>query len=314
MAPLAPTNRHGQRLRKRYGRLGEHLFTFLDHPNIAAINASERELRPTATCCKVTGGFRSTWGADFYATVRSVIGTAARRGMGADQVIRATLQGQPVVVPGCEQIRDAIAAVHNSLAMRPFNHQLSGMLQCSISAPIRTLRRLFGARITSMLEAIQSKPTTSGMAASEFTAARQATDETVARTRGPTQNNLKPAPEALSKASNAAVQFGRGNLDAVAQSTQIYLTGMQDLSRQYVTAVQGLMQHALQGTKAFAGATSLKDAMVVQVDLTHASVQLALGEGAKLQHAALKLTERVCAPLAQRATAALEQTKPSRTA
>jgi phasin family protein len=162
-----------------------------------------------------------------------------------------------------------------------------------------------------MLEAIQSKPTTSGMAANGLAAAHQATDETMART---TQTNLKPATEAFSKASNAAVQFGHGNLEAMAQSTQIYLTGMQDLSRQYVTAVQGLMQHAFEGTKAFAGATSLKGAMTVQTDLTRASVQLALGEGAKLQHAALKLTQRACAPLTQRATAALEQTKLSRAA
>ena len=156
-----------------------------------------------------------------------------------------------------------------------------------------------------MLEAIQSKPTTSGMAANGLAAAHQATDETMART---TQTNLKPATEAFSKASNAAVQFGQGNLEAMAQSTQIYLTGMQDLSRQYVTAMQGLMQHAFEGAKAFAGATSLEQAMVVQSDLTRASVQLALGEGAKLQHAALKLTERACAPLTQRVTAALEQT------
>jgi transposase len=67
---------------------------------MAAINASERELRPTATCRKVTGGFRSTWGADLYAAVRSVIDTATRRGMGAYQVIHATLQRQSVVVPG----------------------------------------------------------------------------------------------------------------------------------------------------------------------------------------------------------------------
>jgi hypothetical protein len=47
---LAPTNRHGLRLRKRYGKLREHLFTFLDHPDVTADNkGSERELRPTAT-------------------------------------------------------------------------------------------------------------------------------------------------------------------------------------------------------------------------------------------------------------------------
>src|SRR4051812_19273186 len=60
---LAPTNRHGQRMRKRYGKLREHLFTFLDHPDVTADNnGSERELRPTATYRKVTGSFRSTWG------------------------------------------------------------------------------------------------------------------------------------------------------------------------------------------------------------------------------------------------------------
>ena len=165
-----------------------------------------------------------------------------------------------------------------------------------------------------MLEAIEAKPTASRMAANGFDAAHQATGETMTRTRGLTQANLKPATEAFSKASNAAVQFGHGNLEAMAQSTQIYLTGMQDLSRQYVTAVQGLAQHALEGSKAFAGARSLKDAMVVQLNLTRTSVQLAFKEGAKLQHAALKLTERVCAPLSQRTTAALEQTKVSRAA
>src|SRR5689334_3053879 len=98
---LAPTNRHGQRLRRRYGKLREHLFTFLDHPEVTADNnSSERELRPTATYRKVTGGFRSAWGADLYAAVRSVIGTAARRGIHAYQAIRTTLQGQSVLAPG----------------------------------------------------------------------------------------------------------------------------------------------------------------------------------------------------------------------
>jgi transposase len=98
---LAPSNQHGQRLRRRYGRLREHLFTFLDHPEVTADNnGSERELRPTATYRKVTGGFRSDWGADLYAAVRSVIGTAARRGIDAYRAIRATLQGQTVLAPG----------------------------------------------------------------------------------------------------------------------------------------------------------------------------------------------------------------------
>lgn len=98
---LAPTHRDGQRLRKRYVRVREHLFTFLDHPEVTADNnGSERELRPTATYRKVTGSFRSIWGADLYAAVRSVIGTAQRHGVDAYTAIRNTLQGQSVLEPG----------------------------------------------------------------------------------------------------------------------------------------------------------------------------------------------------------------------
>ena len=62
-------------------------------------NSSERELRPTATYRKVTGGFRSVWGANFFAAVRSIIGTAARRGINAYQAIKMILQGKSVFVP-----------------------------------------------------------------------------------------------------------------------------------------------------------------------------------------------------------------------
>lgn len=98
---LAPITKDGKRLRKRYGKVRSHLFTFLDHPEITADNnGSERELRPTATYRKVTGGFRSNWGADFYAGIRSVIGTAKRRGIDAYQAITATLKGQSVLPVG----------------------------------------------------------------------------------------------------------------------------------------------------------------------------------------------------------------------
>jgi transposase len=97
---LAPANRHGQRLRKRYGKLRSHLFTFLNHPEVGAENnGSERELRPTATYRKVTGGFRSVWGANFFAAVRSIIGTATRRGIDAYQAVKMVLQGQSVLAP-----------------------------------------------------------------------------------------------------------------------------------------------------------------------------------------------------------------------
>lgn len=98
---LAPTNQHGRRLRRRYGKVRDNLFTFLDHPDIAADNnGSERELRPTATYRKVTGGFRSNWGAEFFANVRSVVSTAARHGVDAYAAIKNAVTGTAPPIPG----------------------------------------------------------------------------------------------------------------------------------------------------------------------------------------------------------------------
>lgn len=98
---LAPTNRHGKRLKKRYLQLRDGLFTFLRHPEAPPDNnGSERELRPMATYRKVTGGFRSDWGRDLCAGVKSVIGTAARHGIDAYHAIFAVLSGRTVLAPG----------------------------------------------------------------------------------------------------------------------------------------------------------------------------------------------------------------------
>jgi hypothetical protein len=56
----------------------------------------ERALRPGAVYRKITNGFRSEWGAKFYADLRSVIETARRRSIRAIDAIRFTLQGTPL--------------------------------------------------------------------------------------------------------------------------------------------------------------------------------------------------------------------------
>ena len=45
----------------------------------------------TRTGLPANGGFRSNWGADLFAAVRSVVGTAARHGADAYQAIHAIL-------------------------------------------------------------------------------------------------------------------------------------------------------------------------------------------------------------------------------
>jgi transposase len=98
---LQPSHRRGQRLRQRYLAVRDSLFTFLEHPEAPPDNnGRERDLRPMVVYRKVTGGFRSAWGPDLCAAVKSVVGTAARRGIDAYHAIHAVLSGRTVLAPG----------------------------------------------------------------------------------------------------------------------------------------------------------------------------------------------------------------------
>ena len=89
--------RRGENFRELIKAIRGNLFVFLTNREIeAANNGSERALRPGAVYRKITNGFRSEWGAIFYADLRSVIETARRRSIRALDAIRLTLQGAPL--------------------------------------------------------------------------------------------------------------------------------------------------------------------------------------------------------------------------
>ncbi len=69
-------------------------FVFLEDPDVPATNnACEREIRPSVVFRKVTGGFRSEWGAHIHAGYRSVTSTAGLNGQTARQAIAQLLAG-----------------------------------------------------------------------------------------------------------------------------------------------------------------------------------------------------------------------------
>ncbi|MGH8064547.1 MAG: IS66 family transposase [Candidatus Entotheonellia bacterium] len=89
---LQPTSRHGRRLQKRYAKLQNHLFLFLDDADIPPTNnSSEQAIRMSTVFRKVTNGFRSNWGRDLFAAVRSVVNTGKRQGMSAYQTLQKAL-------------------------------------------------------------------------------------------------------------------------------------------------------------------------------------------------------------------------------
>ena len=96
-----PAHLHGKRLRKRYGKDRDSLFTFMTERGVPPTNnGSERDIRPSTVFRKVTNGFRSDWGSDLYAGVRSTLNTGRRQGLSAFQAIQAAINGQPLLGPG----------------------------------------------------------------------------------------------------------------------------------------------------------------------------------------------------------------------
>ena len=70
-----------RRLQRRYQKYREALFVFLYRTDVSPTNnISERYLRPSVIHRKVSGGFRSDWGARGYAALKSLIDTARLSG------------------------------------------------------------------------------------------------------------------------------------------------------------------------------------------------------------------------------------------
>jgi len=89
---LEPVQKDGIRLKKRYVKHRAHLFLFLDDASVPSTNnTSEQALRLSVIFRKVTNGFRSDWGRDLFASVRSVVNTGRREGMTAFESIQKAL-------------------------------------------------------------------------------------------------------------------------------------------------------------------------------------------------------------------------------
>jgi transposase len=89
------TQPEARKLQNRYRKHRERLFVFLYRPDAPPTNnVSEQALRSAVVHRKVTGGFRTQWGANASAALASVIDTAALHGVNAFDAIQ-TLVGKP---------------------------------------------------------------------------------------------------------------------------------------------------------------------------------------------------------------------------
>ena len=97
---LEPDQTDGIRLKNRYRDLQDNLFLFLEDAAILPTNnSSEQAIRMSTIFRKVTNGFRSDWGKDLFAAVRSVVNTGKRQGLSALRSIQSPISGCSLFQP-----------------------------------------------------------------------------------------------------------------------------------------------------------------------------------------------------------------------
>jgi transposase len=93
--PLAQSE--ARRLQKRYQAHRDSLYVFLARDDVEPTNnSSERDLRNSVIHRKVTGGYRSDWGAEASAICTSILTTARKRGQNLFETLRSVAGPSPL--------------------------------------------------------------------------------------------------------------------------------------------------------------------------------------------------------------------------
>ena len=108
------------------------------------------------------------------------------------------------------------------------------------------------------------------------------------------------------KTAEEFVAFGQGNVEAIVKSSQIWVAGVQDLSKQVAITAQAQFDETMSVFKAMSGMKSLKDVFDLQSSFARAALEKSVTESGKLTDASLKLTEQALAPITARVTTAVE--------
>jgi phasin family protein len=122
-----------------------------------------------------------------------------------------------------------------------------------------------------------------------------------------TQVKMKEGVEKAMKTTEDFVAFSQGNVEAIVKASQIWTTGVQDLTKTFAAAAKASLDESMAAFKALTSVKSLKDAFELQSSFARSAMEKSLAESGKLTDASLKLTEQALAPITARVTIAVEK-------
>jgi phasin family protein len=120
------------------------------------------------------------------------------------------------------------------------------------------------------------------------------------------QVKIKENMEKAMKTAEEMMVFGQGNMEAWVKASQIYVSGFQDISKQFAASSKASLEESVAFTKSLMGVKSVKEAVDLQTGFTKSSIEKAVSEANKLTDASVKLAEQTVAPITARFTLAVE--------
>jgi phasin family protein len=122
-----------------------------------------------------------------------------------------------------------------------------------------------------------------------------------------TQAKMKEGMAKAMKTAEELVTFGQGNIEAFTRSSQIWATGVQELSKQVAETAKISLEESMSAFKTLGTVKSLKEAIDLQSSMARHALEKAMSESGKLTDASIKLTEQAMAPITARVNLAVEK-------
>ena len=121
------------------------------------------------------------------------------------------------------------------------------------------------------------------------------------------QATIRDGMQKAMKSAEDMFTFSQGNFEAVAKSSQIIASGMQDMSQSLAAAARASMDETMSTFKAMAGIKSIKEAMDLQAQLMRSAMEKAVAQTGQLADSSFKLSEQAFAPITARLSLAAEK-------
>lgn len=135
---------------------------------------------------------------------------------------------------------------------------------------------------------------------------------TAAAAMGGAQAQGKTGMEQAMKHAEQVLAFSQGNVEAMMKSSQIWASGLQDLSRQITATAQASFQDNVSMLRSLTAIRTLQDAVALQTSAARTAMEKAMAESTRLTETSMKLAEQASAPITARVGAAMEMVSASR--